>query len=288
LQIDLNYITTYLFNTQKQIKEVGWFRNALYLFIFYKVMVYLFQFKALFSEQRFIYHHVNHINPVVDSAFFLNNHYSVLLALLFIFSVGILSIIGLLRKSNYISNLTLWLLVMNLTSFLYPTLTAGDYLLNQLLFFNCFFMPQASKNSVLTDMKTALHNTALLAIKLQVCLAYFLAGYFKVIDDSWMSGAAIYQTFQIPEFSNALLVSIPYSITVVLTYFTIAYQLSFAFLVWFRPFKIYLFSFGIMQHLLIAFGMGLFQFGVIMCICYILFLNYDNRFPADFADGADK
>jgi hypothetical protein len=252
------------------------------------VFVYLFQFKALFSEERFIYHHVKHINPVVDSVFFLNNHYSVLLALLFIFSVGILSIIGLLRKSNYISNLTLWLLVMNLTSFLYPTLTAGDYLLNQLLCFNCFFMPQASKNLVWNDIKTALHNNALLAIKLQVCLAYFLAGYFKVIDDSWMSGAAIYQTFQIPEFSNALLVSIPYSITVALTYFTIAYQLSFAFLVWFRPFKIYLFSFGIIQHLLIAFGMGLFQFGVIMCICYILFLKYDNRFQADFADGADK
>ncbi len=275
MQINLNYIATYLFNAKKQFKEIGWFRNALYLFLLYKVFVYLFQFKALFSEERFIYHHVKHINPVVDSVFFLNNHYSVLLALGFIFSVGILSIIGLLKKSNYITNLILWLLIMNLTSFLYPTLTAGDYLLNQLLFFNCFFMPQASKNLVWNDIKTALHNTALLAIKLQVCLAYFLAGYFKLIDDSWMSGAAIYQTFQIPEFSNALLASIPYSITIVLTYFTIAYQLSFAFLVWFRPFKIYLFSFGIMQHLLIAFGMGLFQFGVSMCICYILFLKYD-------------
>jgi hypothetical protein len=58
---------------------------------------------------------------------------------------------------------------------------------------------------VWNDIKNALHNTVLLAIKLQVCLAYFLAGYFKVIDDSWMSGAAIYQTFQIPEFSNALI-----------------------------------------------------------------------------------
>ena len=284
----MNYITSYLFTIKKQTKEVGWFRNALYLFLLYKVFVYLFQFKALFSEERFIYHHVKHINPIVDSAFFLNNHYTVLLAFGFIFCVAVLSIIGLLKKSNYITNLILWLSVMNLTSFLYPTLTAGDYLLNQLLCFNCFFIPQTSKNLVWNDIKIALHNTALLAVKLQVCLAYFLAGYFKIIDDSWTCGDAIYQTFQIPEFSNAVLASIPYSITVVLTYFTIAYQLSFAFLVWFRPFKIYLFSFGIMQHLLIAFGMGLFQFGVIMCICYILFLNYDNRFQADFADGADK
>ncbi len=271
----MNYITTYLFNVKKQTKEIGWFRNALYLFLLYKVFVYLLQFKALFSEERFIFHHVKHINLIVDSVFFLNNHYSVLLVSVFIFSVAILSIIGLLKKSNYLSNLMLWLLVMNLTSFLYPTLTAGDYLLNQLLFFNCFFVSNKSKNLIWNDIKTALHNTALLAIKLQVCLAYFLAGYFKVIDESWMSGSALYQTFQIPEFSNAFLVSIPYSICKALTYFTIVYQLSFAFFVWFRPFKNYLFSFGILQHLLIAFGMGLFQFGIIMIICYILFLKYD-------------
>ena len=286
----MNKITTYLFDEKKQLKEISWFRSVLYLFLLYKVGVYLVQFKALFSDERFIYHQVKRINLVVDSVFFLNNHYSVLLASVFIISVAVFSIIGLLKKSNYITNAILWFLVMNLTSFLYPTLTAGDYLLNQLLFFNCFFIPKESLNVVWNDIKTALHNTALIAIKFQVCLAYFLAGYYKVIDDSWMSGAAIYQTFQIPEFSNALLASVPYSITVVLTYFTIAYQLSFAFLVWFRPFKIYLFSFGILQHLLIAFGMGLFQFGIIMCICYILFLKYDSssKFPADFADVADK
>jgi hypothetical protein len=166
--------------------------------------------------------------------------------------------------------------VMNLTAFLYPTLTAGDYLLNQLLFFNIFFTKKQSTSLIVNDIKTALHNTALFAIKLQVCLAYFLAAYFKIMDDSWITGAAIFQTFQIPEFSNDVLALIPYSVCVVLTYFTIAYQLSFAFLVWFRPFKIYLFSFGIMQHLLIALGMGLFQFGIIMCICYILFLKYDE------------
>ena len=276
-----------MFSSNKQLKEIGWFRNVLYLFLLYKVFVYLFQFKALFSEERFIYHQVKHINPIVDSVFFLNNHYSVLLAFVFIFSVAACSIIGLLKNSNYISSIILWFLVMNLTSFLYPTLTAGDYLLNQLLFFNIFFIPQVSKNLLWNDIKTALHNTALLAIKLQVCLAYFLAGYYKVIDDSWTSGEAIYHTFQIPEFSNSLLVSIPYSITLVLTYVTIAYQLSFAFLVWFRPCKIYLFSFGIMQHLLIAFGMGLFQFGMVMIICYILFLKYDG-FHSNLANDTGK
>jgi hypothetical protein len=271
----LNYIITYLFNTRKQPKEINWFRNSLYLFLLYKVVVFLFQFKALFSDERFIYHHVKHINAVVDSVFFLNNHYSVFLVFCFIFGVGALSIIGLLKKSNYISNAILCMLIMNFTAFLYPTLTAGDYLLNQLLFFNIFFSINSSASIVVDDIKKVLHNSALLAIKLQVCLAYFLSAYFKIADDSWTSGAALYTIFQIPEFSNSFLAAIPYTICMALTYFTIAYQLSFAFLVWFRPFKIWLFSFGILQHLLIAFGMGLFQFGMIMCICYILFLKYD-------------
>ena len=279
----MNYIVTYLFNKRNQTKEIGWFRNALYLFLLYKVFIFLFQFKALFSEERFIYHHIKHINVVVDSVFFLNNHYSVLLACSFIFGIAALATIGLLKKSNYISNTILCLLIMNFTAFLYPTLTAGDYLLNQLLFFNIFFSIKPSTSLAFDDLKKALHNTSLLAVKLQVCLAYFLSAFFKLTDASWTSGEGLYSTFQIPEFSNALLASIPYSVCLVLTFCTIVYQLSFAFLVWFRPFKIYLFSFGILQHLLISFGMGLFQFGIIMIICYILFLNYDKS-PADFAD----
>lgn len=273
-----NFITTYFFESRKQTKEIGWFRNALYLFLLYKVFVYVYQFKFLFSENRLIYHHVKHVNVIIDSVFFLNNHYSVFLGGCFIFLVAVFALLGLLKKSNFLTNLFLWFVVMNLTNFLYPTLTAGDYLLNQLLFFNCFLFSKTSFNAKWNDVKTALHNMALLALKLQVCVAYFLAGYFKIVDDSWTSGEAIYQTFQIPEYSNALFASIPHSICVVLTYLTIAYQLSFAFLVWFRPFKIYLFTFGILQHLLIGLGMGLFSFGLIMVICYILFLKYDNKF----------
>lgn len=271
----MDTIIAYFFNKKNQVKEIGWFRNALYLFLLYKAFVYIYQFRFLFSDERLIYHHVKYVNFIVNIAFFLNNHYSVFFAAACIFLITTLALLGLLKRSNFATNFLLWLIVLNLTNFLYPTLTAGDYLLNQLLFFNCFLFSKVSVNIMWNDVKTALHNMSLIAIKAQVCLAYFLAGYFKVIDDSWTSGEAIYQTFQIPEFSNALFASIPHSLCVILTYITIVYQLSFPFLVWFRPFKIYLFSFGILQHLFIAFGMGLVSFGLVMIICYILFLKYD-------------
>jgi hypothetical protein len=272
----MNKIAAYFFDKKNQIKEIEWFRNALYVFLLYKVCVYALQFESLFSNERLIYHEIKFVNFIVSSVYVLNDHYSVSLGVVFVLLTAILSIIGLLKKSNYLTNVLLWLIVTNLTNFLYPTLTAGDYLLCNLLFFNCFFIPKESFNVALNDIKTAIHNTSLIAIKLQVCLAYFIAAYFKITDASWLEGYAIYQTFQIPEFSNSFLESLPYSFFFDLTYLTMIYQMSFSFLVWFRPFKIYLFSFGIMQHLLIAFGMGLFGFGIIMTICYILFLKYDN------------
>ncbi len=271
----MNKITAYFFNTQNQPKEIGWFRSALYLFLLYKVFLYVVQFKALFSNDRLIYHTVKHINFIIDVSFFLNNHYSISLAIVFISSVAILSLVGLFKKSNFFTNLILWFTVINLSNFLYPVNTGGDYMLNQLLLFNCFLLPSKSRHLMINDFKTLLHNTSLLALKIQICLAYFIAAYYKITDSSWIDGVAVYQTFQVPEFSNSLFQSIPFVITVFLTYLTMIYQISFPFLVWFRPFKIYLFSFGILQHLFIAFGMGLVSFGIVMIICYILFLKYD-------------
>jgi hypothetical protein len=58
----------------------------------------------------------------------------------------------------------------------------------------------------------------------------FFSRIFKINQmTSWMSGYAIYQTFQIPEFSNALLASIAIFSNVSVNLFTIAYQLSFFF-----------------------------------------------------------
>jgi hypothetical protein len=218
-----------------------------------------------------------------DLAFLLNNYYSPLLGLVFITALGALSILGLLRRSGYLANALLWLLVLNLNNYLYASLTAGDYLLNQLLFFNIFFCTGVSA-SRFNELKYAFHHLALAGIKIQICLVYVLAAWFKLGDADWMSGMAVYHTFQIPEYSNALLMSLPLWLCMVLNYATMVYQLLFPVTIWFRPFKIHLLAFGILQHLIIAFCMGMFSFGIIMIICYILFLKYDES-PGDRADA---
>lgn len=271
----MNRLSTYIFDKKQQTRELGWFRMALYAFIIHKVFGYLYHYNELFSDKRLVYHTVKHINPLVDLTFYLNNHYDIYTAPLFILGVLFCAIAGLGKKSNYVTNSMLWLLIINLNNFLYPTLTAGDYLLNQLLFFNIFFSFKTSAKPAINDLKTALHNAALLGIKFQVCFAYVLSAWFKLSDPDWLNGMAVYHTFQIPEYGGPFLASLPLSICMVLNYVTIIYQLLFPALIWFRPLKIYLLAFGVLQHLVIAFGMGLFSFGIIMIICYILFLKYD-------------
>ena len=284
----MSALSTYLFGYKRQRRELGWFRIALYGFVLYKVAAYIIHYPELFSNQSLVFHTVKYINPLVDLTFYLNNHYTSPVVILVIVGLTLCALLGIGKRSNYVTNAVLWLLVINLNNFLYPTLTAGDYLLNQLLFFNIFFSFKSSKNAVAHDVKTALHNTALLGIKIQVCFAYVLAAWFKFNDPDWLNGLAVYQTFRVPEYATPFLASLPLGVCIVLNYATMAYQLLFPVLIWFRPLKIYLLAFGILQHLVIAFGMGLFSFGIIMIICYILFLKYDDRVPADLADNGDK
>lgn len=237
--------------------------------------MYAYHFRLLFSANKMIFNQPVFTDTFHDLAFILNNYYSRNLCLVFILLLGALSLIGVFRRSNYMSNLLLWLVMLNMNSYLYATLTAGDYLLNQLLFFNIFFSTKQGASVFFNDLRTAFHNMALAGMKAQICLAYFLAAWFKLTDAAWLNGSAVHQIFQIPEYTNGLLMSLPLWLCMMLNYATIAYQLLFPFTIWFRSCKIYLLAFGIIQHLAIAFGMGLFSFGIIMMICYLVFLKYD-------------
>lgn len=210
-------------------------------------------------------------------AYLLTNNYSVYLSIFFISLVGTLSLLFLCRTSHYVTRALLWLALININNFLYPTLTGGDYLLNQLVFFNIFFNDNNGGNKILNDLKTALHNTSLIAIKVQVCLVYLLSALFKLQDDSWINGTALHFIFQLPEYSNALLSALPTSICTVLTYATLLYQLTFCVMVFIPKVKKYVLAFGLLQHLAIALFMGLFSFGCVMIISYIVFLKYDDR-----------
>lgn len=270
-------VLEYIYLTKHQEKEVRWFRNGLYLFLLYRALSYTIHFKALFSDTRFVTDNSLEMGVRNSLSFALSHYYSPLIGALVIALIAFFSILGLLKKTDWFIDALLWLMVVNTNNFLWYCLTGGDYLLNNLLFFNVFLSFANSSSSSLKDFKVIIHNTTLIALKLQICLGYALAAWYKIIDDSWFQGYAVYQTFHVPEFSNKYLTDLPFWICIVANYSVLIYQALFPVLIWIRPLKIYFFAFGILQHLFIGLGMGILSFSFVMIICYALFLKYDNK-----------
>lgn len=243
----------------------------------YKVLVYALWFRELFGVHSLVYHQAKGFCGIKDLAFLLNYAESPLVNGLVLGMIALIAIAGLFNFNHIVSNILLFLAVYNISLYVYPTLTAGDLLTNQLLFFNIFLFRKPARRPFWKDAQSALHNNALAGIKVQVCLVYILASWYKLSDADWLNGSAVYHSLQVNDYCLPLLRALPYWVMVAMCYFALVYQSLFAMLVWIRPLKKYVLAIGVVQHLFIAFGMGLFSFGIIMIISYIIFLDLDRK-----------
>jgi len=266
-------LNAYLFDGLRQTRAIGLMRKALYCFLLYKVLIYILWFPTWFGPDAAIYIRGNGVHGIKDLAFMLNLYDFVWLRKVFIGVMAALALTGLLGFQSIVGNILLSFCTYNIHNYLYPTLTAGDFLLNQLLFFNIFLVSRTSAKPVLRDLQCAIHNTGLLALKIQICLVYALASYYKLADPDWMGGEAVQHTLRIDMYALPSLQHLPHWLSVFMNYSTLLYQLLFPVLVWIRPAKKWLLALGVAQHLFIALGMGLFSFGMVMIISYIVFLD---------------
>ena len=158
----------------------------------------------------------------------------------------------------------------------------GDNLMGLLLIYACFvnvsahwsFDAGASKletdaaASKWRDASGILHNAALLAMAIQICLVYGIAGLTKVQGEVWRDGTALYFAFIDPEHgwpgvTEHLWKSGP--LLTLLAYFTVAFQIGFTFLLflnrWSRRCAVCI---ALSFHVGIALCMGLVTFGMFM------------------------
>ncbi|WP_437989715.1 HTTM domain-containing protein [Sorangium sp. So ce145] len=92
---------------------------------------------------------------------------------------------------------------------------------------------QRERGGELQRIKGMLHNAAILACAVQVCLVYGVAGLYKVQGELWQNGTALYYITRVGEFtwpghSDSLSRSV--AVVTALTYATVGFQLSFPFL----------------------------------------------------------
>ena len=150
--------------------------------------------------------------------------------------------------------------------------TGGEVLICLLLFYMMFI----SEKEVLSPVQNTINNAGFYALLIQICILYFFSTFFKLYDANWTSGKALMYVADIPFYSvgwfHELVHAFP-TFSKIATILILIYQGFFCVVVWIKSVKIPFLIFGLILHLGIAFGMGIFTFGIVMCIAYLLFLD---------------
>ncbi|NRA66169.1 MAG: DUF393 domain-containing protein [Pseudobacteriovorax sp.] len=188
---------------------------------------------------------------------------------------------GILGYFPRLTSVLVWFLTLNLNEQSYPIQDGGNNLCSLLLiyfmFVNTSGRPQSCNSiSTMAKLNIGLSNLCFYTSRLQVVVVYLCAGWLKLNGKLWQSGMSLYYIFQNPDYSrpmfSEIIVSYEY-LALLGTYFAVFFQISFPFLIWFRKTRPFVIIAGTLLHAGIAIGMGLFTFGTLMFISYILFFR---------------
>lgn len=259
----------------KQHHQTVWIlRRTVYLvvgFYFLRLMPFADSF---FANDAFIhyYHFDGNLSKWIVQALnfeFLQTFYPLLFGVLFIFLV-----LGFLGKWSthaaigvYVCTIILQYKTINITN-------GGEQLLYNILFWMIFL----NEKEEVKPQRNLVSWFGLSAIKFEVVLLYFTAGFGKLTGTHWLAGDAFYLVSQIPEYSNPWFANFiaqhPY-FGYFLNYYTLVYQVGFPFVIWFRFFKYKWMMLGVLFHLGIGLICGIMDFGLILLAAYFAF--YDEE-----------
>jgi predicted DCC family thiol-disulfide oxidoreductase YuxK len=140
------------------------------------------------------------------------------------------------------------------------------------------------------SLRNLIHNLAILACLVQVCMLYFTSGLHKAMGELWQSGTALYYILQVEEYTHPFFRDLILSSDFLLvfgSYAAIVVQIAFPFLLANRWTK-YAAMLGVIGlHTGIAVVMGLFSFSFIMIANQLLFLT-DKEYRQLFAFAKKK
>lgn len=130
-----------------------------------------------------------------------------------------------------------------------------------------------------TGWKVLLSRLAFLGVKVQFLIIYFFSGVFKLNSEDWYGGDAVRLLSFLPQYTPDWTASILQSmnwLAITLNYIIMFYLILFPLLIWVKKIKTLLIIIGLGFHLYIALVMGLYDFGAIMLIGYVLFLSEEQ------------
>lgn len=163
-------------------------------------------------------------------------------------------------------------------------LNGGDNLLKFLLLymvfadsFRYFSLSQLNfKSDTWQKITNLTTNVGVFCIMLHLALVYLVSGLHKTHADVWFNGTATYYTFSLERFMgtqyNTWFVSNGYFVTLG-TYFALLWELSFAFVIWYKKIRPYFLLCGVMLHLGIYVFMMIHDFQIIFIMAYGFFFT---------------
>lgn len=270
-------LTTYFTDDFRHWSKIDFFKRVIYLFLFFNTLTLLpavndiFGYNGLAGFRGFKWSGTESFFNLLSHPINQNHnwiHWCFVLGQLFFLAMGFF------RIKPLISSIMVWFLTVNLVTKGAMFFTGGEVLIDLLLFYLIFIQKPKKGNGYM--MQNVLNNTFYIILLVQICVLYFFSFYWKLYDSNWLNGNALYYVSKVDSFSSkGLKWMLDDNLVLgrILTYSVLAYQASFPIIVWIKQFKIPFLIIGVLFHLSISIGMGMFAFGVIMTLSYLLFLE---------------
>jgi hypothetical protein len=117
-------------------------------------------------------------------------------------------------------------------------------------------------------------TVAVRLIQLHMCVIYFFAGIAKLQGPAWWSGEALWGAFANLEYQSLDMTGLAaYPVLIaLLSHVSVAWELSYPFLIWPRLTRPIVVTLAVPMHLGIAFCMGMITFGLVMLIGNLAFV----------------
>ena len=261
---------------------IALFRKCLYLFLLINTLILLPVADEIWGPNNSMISYYNSDAFLLKFLNILSYHHFEDYYLFFVWGQIIFLIIGLTGKYQRLTSIFIYLFSANLYMKATNIQNAGNNVTLLMLIYLIFMNEHSDKNKTSPNLwniiDTTCTNLAFSAAKIQLVVLYAVAGIYKLKGEHWLDGTALYYVLHIDEFSHPFIqkhFTDSAFITYTGTYFTLFFQLSFPLLVWFQYTRKIMLFLGTILHLLIAFGLGITDFGLVMLIMYMLF--YSNE-----------
>lgn len=218
-----------------------------------------------------------HIDPVL-----LKQHH-----MLVIYTCMVLLVLNIFGIGRNIVSILLFLALTLLFSINDKFNNSGDNMAMLLVFYLCFANSFSHftlfKRKILPPPKEKLYNLlsnlAAYSMIINLCLAYFLAGLFKLVDPYWQNGTALHYFLNDYRFSvfagNDNHVEFPTPVLYLLNYGTLLLELTFPVLVWYKKSRNWVLLLCFLMHAGIYAFLMIYAMSVIFVLQYGLF--YSNE-----------